>query len=193
MLRSRIVALLRVILPLAALALLSVLFLLGRTPNPDEAAIPYADVDPHELAERQAVTLPRYSGVTKDGARISIAGTEAVPGSGPGQGNAQSVRMTIRAIDGRAADVSAGTASLEGDDIRMQDGARMTTADGWIVTSPEFHASRQAGTVNADQEVNVLAPFGNLTAGQMELRPLGDGTGDHVLDLSGGVRLIYQP
>lgn len=193
MFRSRIVALLRVMLPLAALALLSVLFLLGRSPNLEDASIPYADVDPREVAERQAVTSPRYSGVTDDGARISIDGTEAEPGSGPGQGRAQSVRMTIRAIDGRAADVSAGAASLEGDNIVLQDGARMTTADGWIITSPEFHASRLAGTVNADQEVNVLAPFGDLTAGRMELRPLGDGSGDHVLDLRGGVRLIYLP
>ena len=54
-------------------------------------------------------------------------------------------------------------------------------------------ASPSAGTLNADAEENVRAPFGNLTAAQMELRPLGDGTGDHVLDLSGGVRLIYQP
>ncbi len=192
MLRSRIVHWLRVILPLAALALLSVLFLLARKPDP-EAPIPYADVDPRDVAERQAVTSPRYSGVTDDGARVSIDGAEATPGSGPGQGSAQSVRMTIRAQDGRAADVSAGTATLEGDAIVMANGATMTTADGWIVTAPEFHASRMAGTVNADQEVNVLAPFGDLTAQQMELRPLGDGTGDHVLDLSGGVRLIYQP
>ena len=192
MLRSRIVHWLRVILPLAALALLSVLFLLARKPDP-EASIPYADVDPRDLAERQAVTSPRYSGVTDDGARVSIDGAEATPGSGPGQGSAQSVRMTIRAQDGRAADVSAGTATLEGDAIVMANGATMTTADGWIVTAPEFHASRMAGTVNADHEVNVLAPFGDLTAQQMELRPLGDGTGDHVLDLSGGVRLIYQP
>lgn len=192
MLRSRIVHWLRVIMPLAALALLSVLFLLARKPDP-EASIPYADVDPRDVAERQAVTSPRYSGVTDDGARVSIDGSEATPGSGQGQGSAQSVRMTIRAQDGRAADVSAGTATLEGDAIVMENGATMTTADGWIVTAPEFHASRMAGTVNADHEVNVLAPFGDLTAGQMELRPLGDGTGDHVLDLSGGVRLIYQP
>lgn len=41
MLRTSIVRLLRVILPLAALALLSVLFLLARKPDP-QAAIPYA-------------------------------------------------------------------------------------------------------------------------------------------------------
>ncbi|HWL57813.1 MAG TPA: hypothetical protein VNQ78_14210, partial [Paracoccus sp. (in: a-proteobacteria)] len=67
------------------------------------------------------------------------------------------------------------------------------TADGWIVTAPEFHASTTEGTLAADREVNVLAPFGDLTAGAMELRPVSPGNPDHVLDLKGGVRLIYRP
>ena len=192
MTRSRIVALLRVILPLTALALLSVLFLLGRKPEPD-ATIPYADVDPREVAERQMATSPTYAGVTEDGAQINITGAQVMPGSAEGQGTASTVRMTFRAQDGRAADISAGHAAIEGDLMVLQEGVRMTTADGWVVTAPEFHASRSAGTLNADSEVNVRAPFGDLTAGQMALRPLGEGTGDHVLDLSGGVRLIYQP
>lgn len=192
MTRSRIVALLRVILPLTALALLSVLFLLGGKPDPDDT-IPYADVDPREVAERQMATSPTYAGVTDDGAHLNITGAQAMPGSIEGDGTASSVRMTLRAQDGRAADISAGRAAIEGDQMVLQEGARMTTADGWVVTAPEFHASRSLGTLNADAEVNVRAPFGNLTAAQMELRPLGEGTGDHVLDLSGGVRLIYQP
>lgn len=191
MTRSRIVALLRVILPLAALALLSVLFLLGRKPDP-EASIPYADVDPRDLAARQVVTDPSYAGVTRDGAQISVTGDEVVPGK-DGDASASAVRMTLRARDGRAADVSAGAAALNGDQVRLGQGARMTTADGWVLTAPEFLASTSAGTVVADAEVNVRAPFGELTAGRAELKPVGDGSGDHVLDLSGGVRLIYRP
>ena len=192
MTRSRIVAWLRVILPLTALALLSVLFLLGRKPEP-EGNIPYANVDPREVAERQMATLPAYAGVTTDGALLNITGAQAVPGAIDGQGSADMVRMTLRARDGRASDVSAGRAALEGDLMLLQDGARMTTADGWVLTAPEFLASTSAGTVVADAEVNVRAPFGELTAGRAELKPVGDGSGDHVLDLSGGVRLIYQP
>ncbi len=191
MTRSRIVAWLRVLLPLMALAILSVLFLLGRKPDP-EAAIPYADVDPRELAERQAVTSPSYAGVTEDGAQLSITGAEAVPGP-DGDASARNVRLTLRGRDGRAADVSAGAASRSGDELRLGEGARMTTADGWVLTAPEFLASTIAGTVVSEREVNVLAPFGTLTAGRAELKPLGDGSGDHVLDLSGGVRLIYRP
>ncbi|MTH76776.1 LPS export ABC transporter periplasmic protein LptC [Paracoccus aestuariivivens] len=192
MLRSRIVAWLRVLLPLTALALLSVLFLLGRHPEP-ESSIPYADVDPQDLAERQAITNPTYTGVTTNGSQLTISGTEAVPGRGQDEGQVSSIRMTLRAKDGRAAEVSAGSALVEGDRIALKDGVRMTTADGWIVTAPEFHASTTAGTVVAEREVNVRAPFGDLTAGQMELRPVAPDQPDHILDLKGGVRLIYRP
>ncbi|SMO83213.1 LPS export ABC transporter periplasmic protein LptC [Paracoccus laeviglucosivorans] len=192
MLRSRIVAWLRVILPLTALALLSVLFLLGRKPEPD-ATIPYANVDPQELAERQAVTNPTYTGVTSNGSELTISGAEAVPGKNSGEGSVSTVRLTLRAQDGRAADVSAGSAELKDDQVTLGDGVRMTTADGWVVTAPQFDASIAEGTLRADREVNVRAPFGDLTAGQMELRPTEPGNPDHILDLKGGVRLIYRP
>lgn len=192
MLRSRIVAWLRVILPLTALAILSVLFLLGRKPESD-ATIPYADVDPQDLAERQAITNPTYTGVTDSGAQLTIAGREAVPGQQKSSGSLSAVRMTIRAQDGRAADVSAGSARMEGDQVTLAEGVRMTTADGWVLTAPEFLASTSAGTVRADSQVDVRAPFGNLTAGNMELRPVAPGAPDQILDLKGGVRLLYQP
>lgn len=190
--RSRIVAWLQVILPLSALALLSVLFLLGRKPDP-EASIPYADVDPRDLAERQAVTSPSYAGVTQDGAQLGVTAAEAVPGGADGASRAQAVRLTLRARDGRAAEVSAGAAWTEGEQVRLAEGVRLTTADGWVLTAPELLASTTEGWLLSEEQVNVLAPFGTLTAGRMELRPLGQGGGDHVLDLSGGVRLIYRP
>ena len=190
--RSRIVAWLRVLLPLTALAILSVLFLLGRKPEPD-ASIPYANVDPQDLAERQAITNPTYTGVTDSGAQLTISGSEAVPGQSKGSGNLSAVRMTIRAEDGRAADVSAGSGQIDGDAVTLGDGVRMTTSDGWVVTAPEFLASTSAGTVRSDQQVDVRAPFGDLTAGNMQLRPVEPGAKDQILDLKGGVRLIYRP
>ena len=179
MLRSRIVAWLRVILPLTALGLLSVLFLLGRGPEPD-ATIPYATVDPQDLAERQAITNPTYTGVTSSGAQLTIAGNEAVPGAERGDGSLSNVRM-------------AGTAQFVDGTATLSDGVRLTTADGWVVTAPEFRALTGEGVVSADRQVDVRAPFGDLTAGAMELRPQSPGKADHVLDLKGGVRLIYRP
>ena len=44
----------------------------------------------------------------------------------------------------------------------------------------------------APEEVNAFAPFGQLTAGAMDLSR-ADEAGDHLLNFTDGVRLIYQP
>ena len=73
MLRTSIVRLLRVILPLAALALLSVLFLLARKPDP-QAAIPYARGAIEELSRSPGIGTPEFTTVTADGAQQIDAG-----------------------------------------------------------------------------------------------------------------------
>lgn len=188
--RSRIVAWLRVVMPLAALALLSVLFLLGRKPAP--GGIPYANVDPQELAQNAAMTAPNYAGVTPDGSEVTLTATHARPDAAGGLDSIDAVQMTLTSPEGRKTNLQAGQALMQGDDdVRLTGGVRLTTEDGWIVTAPEFLAGIRDGSLSADEQVNVTAPFGELTAGRMDLRPINGG--NHVLDLKGGVRLIYRP
>ena len=69
---SRMVLWMKVALPLAALAILSTLFFVAETLDP-EAAIPYADVDVERILTEQGVTGPVYGGVTEDGMAVSLA------------------------------------------------------------------------------------------------------------------------
>ena len=48
--------------------------------------------------------------------------------------------LRLGAADGRAADVTAGTAQFVDGTATLSDGVRLTTADGWVVTAPEFRA-----------------------------------------------------
>jgi lipopolysaccharide export system protein LptC len=54
---SRLVAWLKIILPLIALGILATLFLVSRTIDPSQT-IPYADVDVQDLARNQRVGAP---------------------------------------------------------------------------------------------------------------------------------------
>jgi lipopolysaccharide export system protein LptC len=65
---SRLVGGLKVVLPIAALGLLSTLFLLSDPPDPDRA-LPYAEVDVAQLARELRLTQPRLAGVLPTGAR----------------------------------------------------------------------------------------------------------------------------
>lgn len=192
MTRTRIVGWLRVILPLTALVILSTLFLLGRKPEPG-ASLPYADVTPEELAARPQITQPRFAGVAGDGTEIAVEAKSASPGQQDGRSTVDEVRLTLTGTDGVVAHVDAQQGEMMGQQLRLADDVRMDTSTGWVLTSQELLAELDQGTLRSDSRVDVTAPFGELTAGGMTLRRTPDGTGNHVLDLNGGVRMLYRP
>lgn len=101
-LHSRLVSWLKVVLPLAALAILSTLFLVARTINPDDA-IPYADVDVADRVREPRITAPTWAGITSDGAALSVEAAAARPGQSPGEeGRAAALRARIDTPDAQA-------------------------------------------------------------------------------------------
>lgn len=189
--RTRIVRWLRVLLPLAALALLSTLFLFSREPEA-ESRIPYADVDAEAMARDPRLVAPDYAGVTEDGARLTLrASTAAVPGAGAG-GDAQDLRLDWQRADGLTAELTAPEGGLAEGRVSLGGGVRMQTSSGWEITSPRIDAATDRSEVEATEGVDATAPFGALSAGRMRLAPDAP-DGPAVLNFSGGVRLIYQP
>lgn len=185
--RSRIVRALRVLLPLAALGVLSMLFLLARNPSPD-TSIPYVELDGADLTQRTGMTAPRFAGVSSDGARVTLSAARADP-SGE-RASAEDLALEWASPD-LTATLRAGSGNVEGDTIRLDGGARMTTSTGWTLTAPSFAADTAAGRITAPADVRATAPFGTIEAGSLSLSRARDG--NHVLDLNGGVRLIYRP
>lgn len=186
-LRSRVVRALRVLLPLAALGVLSVLFLLARNPSP-EIAIPYVEADGSDLTQRSGMTAPRFAGVSSDGARVTLSAARADP-SGE-RASAEDLALEWAAPD-LTATLRAGSGTVDGDTIRLDGGARMTTSTGWTLSAPSFTADTAASRITAPADVQASAPFGTVEAGSLSLSRREDG--DHVLDLNGGVRLLYRP
>lgn len=189
--RTRIVAWLRVILPLIALAMLSSLFLLSRNPE-SGSAVPFAPDD--GTAGQTGMVAPDFAGVTRDGAQIQLKADSSTVGAGGGsvgEGEADHVRLTWRAKGGLAADVTAPQARFDSDRVMLSGGVRMTTSSGWVMTTPEISAALDRDLIDAGSQVNALAPFGTLTAGGMRITRQPDG--EHLLDFTGGVRLLYEP
>ncbi|MGI1662106.1 hypothetical protein ACRDNQ_07690 [Palleronia sp. KMU-117] len=192
---SRLVALLKVALPLTALAILSTLFLLARTPD-IERTIPYADVDIDALAREPRISAPDFSGVAADGTGLQVTATTARPDPGdPGLFHADGLearidtpdgtRIRMTAVTGRV-DTTAGTATLAGDVL-------VETSTGYAVRTEEFTARLDSTRSESAGAVDVMTPFGHLTAGLFTLTRLpGDGQG-HVLVFSDGVDLLYDP
>ncbi|MFD1795020.1 hypothetical protein FQV27_15795 [Paracoccus aurantiacus] len=189
MLRSRLIAWLRIILPLAALAILSTMFLVSRTPNPDDA-LPYAEVDAEDLARDPRMTRPEFAGVSDGGAEVTLTAAEARPGAGT-DSSAQRLRLTWRTKDGLAADLTAPDAKLDGQVVLMSGGVRMTTSDGWAMTVPQVESDMETDRLLGTGGLTAFAPMGRLDAQTVEITRTDDG--QQLLNLSGDVRLVYQP
>lgn len=191
---SRLVAWLKVLLPLTALGLLSTLFLLSNRIDPD-AAIPFAEVDVQQMAREPRLTKPEFSAMTKDGAAISLRAAEARPDTG-GAAGASAVNLVGRLDmpDGSRADLSANQAQInpETGKIELSAGVAVTTSQGYVLATDLLQADTNETRLIAPGAVAGVAPMGKLNAGAMELSMTGP---DHtqLLVFKDGVKLIYRP
>ncbi|WP_375279625.1 hypothetical protein [Pseudooctadecabacter sp.] len=186
---SQFVGFLKVTLPLAALALMSTVFLFARAPTQD-STIPYAEIE--EIAREPRLSGPQLSGVADDGSIINLAARTAKP-----QGDILSVEaMTanIQSADGTIIDIRAGMGEIDNTNntARLTGLAHLETSNGYEMETAGISADLTTGRIFSDGALEVQAPFGSLTAGQLVIETPDAGTGQVML-FQNGVRLVYTP
>ena len=190
---SRLVGALRVLLPLAALALLSTLFLLARPRDPD-AALPYAQVDIAEMLREQRLTAPTYSGVTHEGDEVIFTAATAHPGGADGSG-ARAMAPVLRLI-GAAGETRAAAAEGHIDPaaqmLVLQGAVTVDTADGLRLDTAILRASLDRSRLESPGPVVAEGPQGRIEAGGFTLTR-GAASGQEVVVFNGGVKLLYRP
>ncbi|MDE9450211.1 LPS export ABC transporter periplasmic protein LptC [Aliiroseovarius sp. Z3] len=192
---SRFIALLKVLLPVSALALLSTMFLISKSVDPT-TSLSYARVNLEELTGDQRIDSPRFSSVTEDGAAITFSAKSAVPE--PDQTNvfsADGLAARIETPDGGAVDINASKALINGSSniVDLSGGVTLVTSTNYHIatnglsTAMDTTSAKTLGPVEAD------GPMGHLTAGQAEITREGEESDTYLLVFKGGVKLIYDP
>jgi lipopolysaccharide export system protein LptC len=197
---SRIVAWLKIALPLAALGILSTLFLFSRGLNPEDA-LPYAEVDLEEIAREARLSAPQYSGVTEDGAAVIVTAKSATPDpENAKRATASELHMALDAADGLRTELAAASGEIDtaAGNVMLDGGVRLQTSSGYTLTSPSMTSALARTAIAATGPVVATAPYGNITAGGMTLDAADPasgaaGKGTYVLIFNNGVKLIYQP
>ncbi|WP_195820970.1 LPS export ABC transporter periplasmic protein LptC [Roseobacter sp. MH60115] len=191
---SRMVAWLKVALPLAALGLLSTLFLLSRVVDPTES-IPFADTEVQDRLLNQQISGPYYSGTTANGDQIAFVAEKVLTPNGLGGANrAEDVFVKIEMVSGTTVNVTSNKARVNiGQDVADLTGnVVITTSQGYIITSEALIARIAALDLRSPDTVFATTPAGELTAGSMRLMsPEPDAPAQLVF--TNGVKLIYQP
>jgi lipopolysaccharide export system protein LptC len=192
-LHSRVVSWAKILLPLAALGLLSTLFLFARAIDPEDA-IPYATVDVEDRIREPRMTAPVYSGVTSDGAALSVRAAEARPGTADGAAMAQALAARLETPDGALTDLVAASGTLDDGAglLSLMGDVILTTSSGYVVESQAMTARLDRTGVTSPGAITATAPMGTLNATGMSLEQTTT-PGDYVLVFKGRVRLIYTP
>lgn len=194
-LHSRVVRILKLALPLLALAILSTLFLVSHGVKPEDA-IPYADVDIASRLAQPRITEPSFAGMTADGAALTLRAAEvraAAPGGGgPG---AEQMRGLLETPDGATLRLQAGRGQLvkARREIELGGGVEIVSSTGLTVATPGVVIALDRTDVRSTGEVRATGPFGLLRADHLRLRAEKGVERDYVLLFSGNLRVIYQP
>lgn len=191
---SRFVALAKVVLPLASLAILATLFLFSRGRDID-SAIPYAKVDLETLAREQRLEAPSYATVTKDGAALEISAEIVRPDlSEPDVINSNGVKAMLRMPDNGAVALKAENGVIDGPSkiAELSGHVEVETSSGYVITSDRVATLLNISKIESPGEVSADGPAGSLSAGAMEISQDSE-SGDYLLVFKDGVKLIYQP
>jgi len=186
---SQFVGLLKVTLPLAALALMSTVFLFARAPSPD-SAIPYAEIE--DIAREPRLSGPQLSGVADDGSIITVGARSAKPQDGILI--VEALTAHIAAADGTTIDIRAGSGEIDNarNSARLTGLTNLQTSNGYQMETSGLRADLTTGRIVSEGALEVQAPFGDLTAGQLIIETPDQASGQVML-FQNGVRLVYWP
>ena len=192
---SRLVWVLKVALPLTALALLSMVFLLAETVDPTRA-IPHAEIDVEERARDPRVSGASFAGVTEGGSALRVTAETArtdpeavlrleVSGltlelEGPAGG-----LVTARADEGA---INRGDGYFE-----MTGAIELTATPGYRLESERITGALDRTWLLSPGPISGAAPAGELQAGALRVSQDPREPRSQRLVFTGGVRLLYHP
>jgi len=181
-LRSRLVAILKVGLPLVALGMLSALFLIQNDDGLGGGELSFSEGDMAALGSGLRVTNPTLTGTTEANDRFRFTADFVVPDAAPPT-RATMTRLAgeMHLTDGRAVDLKAATGELDirSQRLRLGGTVRIDTSDGYSLRSEAMTVDLRAGVLEALR----VEPSGTE----------GDKEGPRLISFGNGVRLIYHP
>ena len=173
---SRLVAWMKIILPLVALGILSTMFLFSRNFDPGET-LPVVGIDLQQRAQDQGATNATFAGVTRTGDQVIVQTEQSRPSAdNPRVFLAEDVMARYKLNSGTGIDIVSDRAEMN-----QQDNTATLAGDVHVDTTTGYRMRTDFMTANFDDlyaespgPVSGQAPAGDLTAGRMVLQSRSD-------------------
>lgn len=191
---SRVIAWLKIMLPLLALGLLATLFLFSNRIDPTTME-PATDLDLRQRASDEQITAPVFAGSSDSGDLISLNADAARPDpENPGRIVVDAPRAQIEMKSGLRIESRAdsGVFTLSESRVILSGSAFLSSSAGYEIWTDSLDLALRAVRIESKTPVRAMGPPGRFTAGRMLVTARPDGTGTQLL-FTQGVKLIYDP
>lgn len=179
-------------LPLIALVLLSMMFMLSRKVDPS-AAIALSNQEFRDKIDRSQLSNPQYDGNTNSGKSMTVTARSARPDPDvEGKTYGQIVNAFINLDSGEVMNVTADTGVVdEAQDLAVLSGnVHIITTDGYDMRTSQLTSLLSKIEGESAGAVAGFGPPGTLNAGKMHVRT-DEESGKVLLLFSQGVHLVY--
>jgi len=193
-LHSRLVAWMKIILPLAALGILSTLFLISDTFDPSEP-LPTVGIDLQQRAQDQGATNATFAGVTKTGHEVIVQTEKSRPSEQDQRlFLAEDITAQFRLTTGAEVNITSlrGEMNQHRNSATLSGDVTMVTTTGFDIVTDHLLTRFDELYAESPGPIQGTAPAGDLTAGRMVLQDSGEPDTAHLL-FTNGVKLIYHP
>jgi lipopolysaccharide export system protein LptC len=191
---TRLVTVLKIGLPLMAVAMLLSLFLF---PGEERVGggIVFSEADIESLGEGLRISRPVLTGATRDNDPFRFTAETVVPDAAPpARAGIHRLAGTITFVEGQTVQLEAPVAALDFETQVMEATERVTviSSDGYRLSADRMVLDLVAGTLDAEGTVDGEGPMGTITAETMSIVPVEGRTGPRVFSFGNGVRLVYE-
>jgi lipopolysaccharide export system protein LptC len=192
---SRAVAVLKVGLPLIAVAMLAGLFVISDDGRRGGELV-FSPADLAALGQGMRVARPVFSGVTEGLDRFRFTAAEVAPDAAPPtRAEITALAGRIDFADGPAVDLraAAGEIDLERQILTLEGAVRVDTADGYAFAAERVTVDLRAGGLVAEGGVAGDGPMGRIDARRLAVSaPEGREQTRRFL-FEDAVRVVYEP
>jgi lipopolysaccharide export system protein LptC len=192
---SRVVAVLKVGLPLVAVGLLASLFLV-QTEDRLGGNVVFSPGDVEALGSGLRIDNPTFTGTTQGEDRFRFTAALVEPDAAPPErAHITTLSGTLALENGPEVSVRAETGDLDIPTQRLDLSGQVviTTSDGYRMVTDKATIDLAAGAFVAGDKVVTTGPLGEIISGSLHVAPAAETGEARRFSFSDGVRLVYDP